>query len=392
MNQPLVFVTGMFRSGTTLLARLLHSHPEVAFASDPFSELFKEFRNTVAEELCPGSPVDRAAPLDDYYFHAEKQALMRRIQAVELNHHLGTLPPDDLRKKIAVRSKPFSPLLEPHLALLTGSTFAEWFAGGFEAIRLAYGSASTQQIGFKETWGGEFVPHVLRCWPAAKAVYLIRDPRAVAASKNVTEEKYPWLFLARQWRKLATFGWIHSRNSPYQDRVRLVRFEDLIQYPEREIRALCDFLEVDFHENLVDPSRFVDGAGKPWKQNSSHFKESRSFNPKSLEKWREVLQPREIEFIEALCALEMSCFGYSTNQSEKSELAPSLVLDPPSVAQTELAEWIRPNAKLGSEVAELGLEFMRDRLLRSTEPMSEEIKTQLCLDERFFDTLRGRPK
>ena len=39
------FITGMFRSGTTLVSRMFHSHPEIACASDPFAPVFKMFRN-----------------------------------------------------------------------------------------------------------------------------------------------------------------------------------------------------------------------------------------------------------------------------------------------------------------------------------------------------------
>ena len=46
-----LYVTGMFRSGTTTLSRALNTHPEIAFASDPFLDLFKILRSDVAAEL-----------------------------------------------------------------------------------------------------------------------------------------------------------------------------------------------------------------------------------------------------------------------------------------------------------------------------------------------------
>ena len=42
-----VFISGMFRSGTTLVARMLASHSEVVCASDPFLPLYKHIRNKV---------------------------------------------------------------------------------------------------------------------------------------------------------------------------------------------------------------------------------------------------------------------------------------------------------------------------------------------------------
>ena len=37
-------VTGIFRSGTTWLARALNSHPQISFESDPIAPIFNSFR------------------------------------------------------------------------------------------------------------------------------------------------------------------------------------------------------------------------------------------------------------------------------------------------------------------------------------------------------------
>ena len=43
-----IFVTGLFRSGTTWLARALNSHPEISFESDPIAPIFNSFRYDLA--------------------------------------------------------------------------------------------------------------------------------------------------------------------------------------------------------------------------------------------------------------------------------------------------------------------------------------------------------
>jgi len=43
----ILFISGMFRSGTTLLARMLNAHSHIVLASDPLFEFFKSFRNEV---------------------------------------------------------------------------------------------------------------------------------------------------------------------------------------------------------------------------------------------------------------------------------------------------------------------------------------------------------
>ena len=59
-------VSGMFRSGTTMFARMLHANPNIVCASDPFAPLFKSYRNTIAQDMI--QDFDIQSPLNDYYF------------------------------------------------------------------------------------------------------------------------------------------------------------------------------------------------------------------------------------------------------------------------------------------------------------------------------------
>ena len=71
MEVKRLFVTGMFRSGTTLLARAFNAHPSISFASDPFFEFFKHARNTYytgKEE-----DFDSNQPLSDKFWEDKKR-------------------------------------------------------------------------------------------------------------------------------------------------------------------------------------------------------------------------------------------------------------------------------------------------------------------------------
>lgn len=58
-----LFIKGMFRSGTTHLARIHHAHDVIACASDPFRPFFNCLRDAVAEDI--GYTVDSFDPLGD---------------------------------------------------------------------------------------------------------------------------------------------------------------------------------------------------------------------------------------------------------------------------------------------------------------------------------------
>ncbi|GAG91385.1 unnamed protein product, partial [marine sediment metagenome] len=278
-EQTFIFVTGMFRSGTTLVARMLGAHPQIAFASDPFTPVFKAFRNTAARTH--GIAIDLDAPLDDYYFHPEKQRLRQAVESADPYLPPQGWPPEELRQRIAGGASRFSARICERLDLLDLSSFAAAIESGFSCVGTVYGDSTTRAVGFKEVWTGEFAPLILREFPQANVIYLVRDPRAVCASKNIHAEKYPWLFLARQWRKLATIGWYLKHRPEWSHRVLILRYEDLIQEPEKVVRGISDFLGLPFSKTLLDPRLFTDGSGKAWIQNSSYFKNGRTYERKS---------------------------------------------------------------------------------------------------------------
>ncbi len=391
MNEQQLFVTGMFRSGTTLAARLLNAHPRIVFASDPFARLFKAFRNTVAERVWGTEKTDAAAPLGDYYFDTDQQALMTRIQETPLTLPIGRLSLANLRDQIEKASAPYSPLIAPYLSELKGNTFAELFERGFDIIEKAYGKTDSHWVGFKEVWTGEFVPHLLQQFPRAKAIHIVRDPRAVCASKNVSEEKYPWLFLIRQWRKLTTFAWKHTQYSfANHDRVLVVRYESLIQNPEEQIQRICTFLNIDLHSDMLDPQAFKNGQGKKWKQNSSYVEGIQKFNVTSVDRWKSMLDTSQVQMIENLCQAEMKTWDYAPVTPDSSSPFWQMIFEPPIISEENLASWIIPysQVRLDEVMREMSLEYVREQVLASSEEISDVLKRKLCLFEDYFSHCR----
>ena len=55
MPRP-IFVLGLARSGTNLLARILDRHPQVCVALDPLMPVFRALRNAVIPSSPPDAP------------------------------------------------------------------------------------------------------------------------------------------------------------------------------------------------------------------------------------------------------------------------------------------------------------------------------------------------
>lgn len=359
--KQLIFVTGLFRSGTTWLARALNAHPQIAFESDPIAPIFNSFRHDIAKKEYKTKNL-RFSPLEDYF--DKNTDLLNLI----LHSNLKTI----LKKNIA--NKILRLIKEKNLPFENGnwtSTFT-----GFKNCK-NYSDAINQAIkhidsiskkkskvvGFKEVWTNEMAAPLLRSFNNSKSIIITRDPRSILASRNAMMQKYPPIFIARQWRKSIFIENFLKKN--FKDRVLSVRYEDLITKKEKYFKKICKFLDVKFSKNLLDEDKYLDGQGNPWKKNSSFSYEGKRYivssnenfkkkirlkdkflkknNIKSKEKWKSTLSKNDINTIEFICYDEMKYMNYKlvNNLSKVSNMSASKLKTYP---KSKLANWIKPYA------------------------------------------------
>ena len=332
------FISSMFRSGSTLVARMLNSHDCIVCASDPMRPLVNSFRYDIADEKYKAEN-DRFAPLSDYF--AKDSDLLRRIIDGSLDLKVG-IPSGDLIRVVSERAKTFSgnwaDALNPELNLSTYSEFVEYFFGLIEKV---YGQKKeVSNIAFKEVWATEFYPALKRQFSSIKCIAIVRDPRAVVASRNATGEPYPYFFMGRQWRKLAYLAAYFKHE--YKDDILILRYEDLVSDPEHYVPKMCSFLNVEYDDDLLDMSRYKDGRGNPWFQNTS-YKDivSQRINSKTIDKWRDFFDKRDLLSIELFTYDWMKFFGYRPELPIK-ELMDLEVKDFKRIDISELADWVVP--------------------------------------------------
>ena len=111
------------------------------------------------------------------------------------------------------------------------------------------------------------LPELLNWFPDCKIVHITRDPRALAMSKTndpsgtaikvVEHPRLAWLirksavwFTIAQYRQDARSCIGSSSDLP---NYRLFRYEDLLFDPEKTLRELCGFIEVEFSEAMLEP-------------------------------------------------------------------------------------------------------------------------------------------
>ncbi|MFW6353715.1 MAG: sulfotransferase family protein [Verrucomicrobiota bacterium] len=293
------FIVGAGRSGTTLLRRLLTQHP--ALAVTPETHFMKlADRHALLEER----PIEDFEALWTHYIETT------RFRDLDVD-------PARCRELIEAQGVP------------TGRTV-------FRAVLAAYGEKEgKRRVGEKTprhlAWAGT----LLEWFPEGRIIIIVRDPRAVVASKM----KDPWshrraqgpegdsVYLrSRRLYRAAVFAeeWMQSyavnaRRWADHPRVTSTSYKRLVVEPEAVLRELCAFLGEEF-----DPSLLTGGAPDPappagmvgdaeldaWRK-EHHARAAAPVDANSLEKWKHQLRPAEIALVEGWCGEEMETRGYA---------------------------------------------------------------------------------
>ena len=321
-------VTGMFRSGTTYLTRLLDSNPAIACASDPIFPLFKTIRNCVEDK-----PFGCEAPLGNYSGNEEQAYFLSSLAEFDLGYNLNSKSLSLLKEKIRKHSRDFSPKFSTNcLSTLNANTFQGLLEEAFLLIQREYGGGTALAVGFKEVWIDEFVSKMLKNNVCDKVIHVIRDPRAVAASNYVSGSRYPNLFLARYWRLSAQQALNNIHNFP--DSYFIIKYEDLIFNTQNTVKNICEFLEVPFTSEIIKAKTLMDDSGMVWSQNSSYS----ATEMVDASRWVSSIPIGHLRVMETLCSKEMDLFDYKKTQKDVN----LQVSDMDNLTSNEIATWIKP--------------------------------------------------
>jgi hypothetical protein len=315
-----LLITGMLRSGTTLLQKALNAHPDIALCYQPFPELFI---NTKKEYL-------------------EKNGISAGYHV--LSHYCGEAKykPSDLTSWLERTLLPQSSIvkfLNPDKqnlidsSNLGGHTFANWY---FFLIHHMQSGKHPRCLGSKEVLVEEFVPYLVH--NNVRCIIIVRDPRDVIVSLDYgrgtefTGDHRPTLFNLRNWRKSIAFAYDMENEVCF----RMVRFEDLLLKPVETLNNLALWLGLKPFNEQWWANGLLDETGNEWKGNSS-FGNTPPFNPQTAGVHQQILPKTTRLYIEALCGREMLSLGYETMplSIEKSKECIAGFIDPFVIKRAE---------------------------------------------------------
>lgn len=255
ISQP-IFLVGAERSGTTLLRLMLDGHPEMAWN--------EEFEYAV--DLMP--KVEGYPDLSVYRQYLEDDLIFRLSgHAVDANLTYPELVDSFLVQKRNGQNKRF-----------VGATVHRHF------------------------------DRLLRIWPDASFVHLLRDGRDVARSViemgwagNLWTGCERWIEAEQLWETVS--------KSITAVRHITVRFEDLIRDPVKVLTRICEFCGVKYHSDMLGYPKHT--TYKP-------------VDPKKITSWRDKLFEEEIRLAEARIDSMLVERGYELSNLSRLTITPKM--------------------------------------------------------------------
>lgn len=274
-----IFITGIYRSGTTLISRILNNHSRLWITYD--SVHFMRFSYNCY------NPIYLVENAEKLIKETHNRILKRWNMDFDINSLISNV---HRLKEIDYRT--IYELIMKELA--------------FQYKNKATGWGEKTNV----CWGQ--IPNFLKIFPEGKTIHVVRDPRDVMCSyKRMTYEPgYAYLDSA--------FASLHSFTSAkkYKEKFSAknyycIRYEDMVNKPEQIIKSLCTFLEIEFEANMINASDFVDKIGKKWSGESSYKNKYTEISKSSLNKWEKHATPIEIYLVELINRPIMPEFGYT---------------------------------------------------------------------------------
>jgi hypothetical protein len=286
VHEPLVLVSGLQRSGGTLLSSLLDGHPAVR--AYPYELVIGDAKGE-------GWPKVAIPPDIDEFLNEERTAQLFR----------------DGYSKGNVDGTPTLPYLIP--PTLVSGLFRSICADGvetprdvFDAYFTAFFNAWLDNQGLRagpKLWVTAMAPRML--WgdsrerffvdyPEGRAIIPIRDPRAWYASASRFKKEFEEVPHANE-------AWLHGTREALaakkasSERVLLVRYEFVVQQTKKAMWRIADWLGISTDSILLQPTF----NRLPTWTNSSFGVAGEGVKRDPVEAWRKAVRPEQVEEIEA---------------------------------------------------------------------------------------------
>ena len=266
MQNP-IFVFGVQRSGTTLLCTMLSRHPELYITNElPW--------NTYDYRAGKGTQAALVSYLNSY----PKFAGLTEILADPTHYNAWDLLEKALEERMRFQKKTRWGIKDPRLT--------------------------------------DYLPLFVERYPKGHFLLIYRDPRATTASQIRRKFFIANAFHGAQWWKKQIEKQLQFAEK-YRGQVTVIKFEDLIQEPGFHLRRVCDAINIEYTEAMLDPT--------VKNEIMIHEHNKNLLRPPTLEvieKWKKELSTKQVAVIENITDELLEKLGYQifANSEEVSTL------------------------------------------------------------------------
>lgn len=284
-NTEPIFIFGSARSGTSLLSRIIDSHPNI---SVPFeSHLYDTF-----------------IPWLKYY--GDLGLANNREQLV-----------DDILSTECMRDWSPRPSRERILAEIHTFDFGGVVDGLLRSWSLDQGK---QRWGEKTPWHAYFWREIINDFPRCKIIHIVRDGRDSSLSwKNARFGPKHYYFLAKKWVQfLQAIDELKAEIG--QDSIFEIRYEDLLLNPEEKSREICSFIGEEFSSDMLN----FYANSNPYPTDKANLKNlTKPIISSNSNKWKAQMSARDLRVFEAVAGEYLEQYGYER------------VVDSPTISSAE---------------------------------------------------------
>jgi hypothetical protein len=302
VTEPLVLTTQVARSGGTLLSQLLdmhpqlHAHPYELYIGFPHKEDWPPIR------LEDGPEVWFQKLYEEPAFRAFREGYSKQPNAADNEIDLFPflfLP--SLQKAIFDQAVAASP----------PRTVRDVFNCYFTSYFNAWIDNRNFHKDVVKKYVAAFVPRMImdpanldqffNVYPDGRLISIVRNPKGWYVSfrvhKQTKKTSYNDIDKAlSQW--IASAESIALLKAKYGERVRVLRFDDLLGNTPGVVRSLAEWLGIEFTPSMLTPTF----NGFPIKANSSFKVQSYGVSQEPVERWKKILTADEIGRIDGLTA------------------------------------------------------------------------------------------
>ena len=293
-----VFVHGLSRSGTTLLVTLLDSHPEISMSYELFPgimEISGKGKSSVTSESIGTHKLLQYL----WAIYTSMRIFPRKLR----NRNLRVLVSRLKRSGLT-----FADFVRVYLHHYVHEMTFDIIYGKLKAIeKFAMLKMKNEN---KHIWGVKCTDQFKsyhELWPEARFINIIRDGRDILASQlNTGNFKPVPAKLAEQWS--STYQEFSDFGDKTGAHIYAYRYEDLVREPSKEIKKICEFLGVQYSDDL---SNYYEKDLTIYQ--ASHISMNRITKPmdtSQIGRWKNDLSDEQVNEFESVAGDALKRYGY----------------------------------------------------------------------------------